>query len=48
MRDLYNGVFSLIGYEQAVETVVKAITSKLDILFLENNDAESLAKEALK
>jgi hypothetical protein len=48
VRDLYNGVFSLIGYEQAVETVVKAITSKLDILFLENNDAESLAKEALK
>ena len=43
LRDLYNGMFSLIGYEQAIDTTVKAITAKLDELFVrENNEKEPL------
>jgi hypothetical protein len=45
VRDLYNGMFSLVGYEQAIDSAVKAITSKLDNLFLEADNAESLDKK---
>lgn len=48
VRDLYNGIFSLVGYEQAIEAAVNAITSKLDSLFLEEKDAESLEEKTLK
>lgn len=48
VRDLYNGIFSLVGYEQAIDSAVNAITSKLDDLFLEKNDAESLEEKTLK
>jgi hypothetical protein len=48
VRDLYNGIFSLVGYEQAIDSAVKAITSKLDNLFLEKKDAESLEEKTLK
>ena len=48
VRDLYNGVFSLVGYEQAIDSAVNAITAKLDNLFLEKNDAESLEEKTLK
>jgi hypothetical protein len=48
VRDLYNGVFSLVGYEQAIDSAVKAITAKLDNLFLEADHAESLDEKTLK
>ena len=44
VRDLYNGVFSLIGYDIAIETAVKAITDKLDDLFGEERDEKPLDK----
>jgi hypothetical protein len=48
VKDLYNGIFSLIGYEQAIKSTVDAITSKLDDLFMEKNNEESLDEKALK
>lgn len=48
VRDLYNGMFSLVGYKQAIENAVKAITTKLDGLFgeepKEDSNEESLDK----
>lgn len=43
--DLYNGTFSLMGYEQAINVSVEAIDSKLSPLFAEQKNEESLDKE---
>lgn len=48
VRDLYNGIFSLVGYDQAIDYALDAITSKLDNLFLLEGKDESVVKETLK
>ena len=46
--NLYNGLFSLIGHEKAIDYAVNVITSKLDSLFMRRNHAESLDEKTLK
>ena len=48
LQDLYNGTLSLIGYDQAINSVVSVIQTKLDDLFKGVENAESLVEESLK
>jgi hypothetical protein len=44
VRDLYNGLFGLRGYDEAIEAVSKTLVDKLTILFGVNNE-EPLVEE---